>query len=174
VSGSLPFGLTPRRVFTGVFLACAALIGFGLYLQHVQTLEPCPMCILQRYAFIGIGLVALLGALHGPAAAGTALYSGLMALFAVAGGAVAAWHSWLQRFPPKVPSCGADLWYLLDTFPLSRALPAIFQGTGECSEVQWRFLGLSIPEWALVWFLLFAVLAVLVIARLGRRGRAAG
>jgi len=171
VSGGLPFGVTPRRVFAGMFLACAALIGFALYLQHAQALEPCPMCILQRYAFIGIGLVALVGALHGPAAAGTAVYSGLVAVLAVGGGAVAAWHAWLQRFPPKVSSCGADLWYLLDTFPLSRALPAIFQGAGECSEVQWRFLGLSIPEWALVWFALFAVLAVLVIVRFAR-GRA--
>lgn len=160
--------LTPRRIFLAIFLACVGLIGFALYLQHVEVLEPCPMCILQRYAFIAVALVAAVAAVHGPRGPALTLYGGLIALFAVLGGGVAAWHSWLQRFPPPSLSCGTDLWYLLDTFPLAKALPVIFQGTGECTEVQWRFLGLSIPEWALVWFAIFLVAAVVAVVR-GRR-----
>lgn len=165
------FALTPRFVLGGVFVACAALIGFALYLQHVEVLEPCPMCILQRYAFIAIALVAAAAAVHDPRGMALNLYAGAVALFAVFGGGIAAWHSWLQRFPPKSLSCGADLWYLLDTFPLAKALPAIFQGSGECTEVQWRFLGLSIPEWALVWFIFFTAAAAVVIIKARRWGR---
>ncbi len=161
--------LTPRFVFAAIFLACVGLIAFALYLQHVEILEPCPMCILQRYAFIAIGSIALVAAVHDPRGPALKFYGVLVGLFAALGGGVAAWHSWLQHFPPKSLSCGTDLWYLLDTFPLAKALPAIFQGTGECSEVQWRFLGLSIPEWALAWFLIFIAAAVVVIVKAPRR-----
>lgn len=158
--------LTPRAVFAAVFVVCVALIGFAMYLQHVQALEPCPMCILQRYAFIAIAAVALTAAIHGPGAAALAVYSSLIVLSAVAGGAVAVRHSWLQHFPVPTFGCGADLGYLLNTFPLAQALPAIFQGTGECSKVEWRLLGLSIPEWALVWFVLFAAAAIWAAVKL--------
>lgn len=155
----------PRLVFGAVFAASVVLLAFALYLQHVQVLEPCPMCILQRYAFIGIAALALIAALHASRGPMLKVYAGLIGLAAVAGAGVAARHAWLQRFPVETYSCGADLGYLLDTLPLSRALPAIFAGTGECSEVQWRLLGLSIPEWALVWFVIFAAVAVVVLLR---------
>ncbi|MFL6621831.1 MAG: disulfide bond formation protein B [Sulfurifustis sp.] len=160
---------TPRTVFLGVFIACAALIAYALYLQHVDALEPCPMCILQRYAFIAIGAVALIAALHNPRGVVLSVYSGLIVLLAVAGGGVAARHAWLQHFPTKSFSCGADLGYLLNTFPLAKALPAIFTGTGECSDVQWKFLGISIPEWAFLWFFAFAVVAVIALVKLRER-----
>ncbi len=159
----------PRCVFAAIFGVCTALIGSALYLQHAQALEPCPMCILQRYAFISIAIVALIAALHDPRSWGLRVYAALVALLSIAGGGVAIRHSWLQHFPNPSQSCGADLQYLLD-LPLSRGLPAIFRGTGECSAVKWRMLGLSIPEWALVWFVIFAVLAVLVVVR-ERRSR---
>lgn len=156
----------PRVVFGGVFVACAGLIAFALYLQHAVALEPCPMCILQRYAFIAIAGVALVAAIHNPRGVALLVYSGLVVLFALTGGGIAIRHSWLQHFPVKSFSCGADLGYLLNTFPLAKALPAIFAGTGECSKVDWKFLGLSIPEWALVWFLIFAVVAVVAVVKM--------
>jgi protein dithiol:quinone oxidoreductase len=64
---------------------------------------------------------------------------------------------WLERNPPNIYDCGADLGYMIDAFPLAEALPMIFRGTGDCSEVLWRFLGLSIAEWALIWFAVFIV-----------------
>lgn len=156
---------TSRVVFAAVFLTCAGLLGFGLFMQHVIGLEPCPMCILQRYAFVAIGLVGLAGAIHAPATIGTRAYSGLLLLFALLGGGTALRHSFLQRFPDPSTSCGVELEYLVNTFPLSQALPKIFAGTGECAKVTWRFLGLSTPEWALVWFLIFAAIALWVAFR---------
>ena len=152
--------ITSRIVFALVFVACASLIAMALYLQEHDGLEPCPMCILQRYAFILIGLVAFAGAIQGPKG-GIALkvYGALVVLLSVAGGGVAMRHSWLQHYPPKVESCGADLDFLMGNFPLSQALPKVFAGTGSCSTVDWTLIGLSIPEWAIVWFVTFAALA---------------
>lgn len=156
-----------RPYFAAILLVCAALIGFALYLQEEMGLEPCPMCVLQRYAFAGIGLVALAGLIHGPRGVALKLYAIVLILFAIAGGGVAARQSWLQHNPPLVASCGADLEGLINTFPISQALPKIFSGSGDCSVVHWRW-GLTIPEWALVWFIAIAATA-LWLAFLRRR-----
>lgn len=153
--------LPSRAVFVAIFVACAALIGFGLVLQHTVGLEPCPMCILQRYAFVMIGLVALVAALHGPVRLGVSIYSFLIAAIAIAGGSVSVRQSLLQRFPDPEPlSCmSSDLEFLLGNFPLAQALPRIFAGTGDCAKVEWSLFGLSIAEWALVWFVFFVATA---------------
>ena len=156
--------LKVRIVFVLVAVACASLMGYGIYyLQEELGLEPCPMCILQRFALIAIGATALVAAIHGPRDWGVKVYSGLVILFAIAGGGVSIRHSYLQHFPPKTSTCGSDLDFLLGNFPLTQALPKIFAGTGSCSAVDWKFLGLSIPEWTLVWFLIFIATATWAI-----------
>jgi disulfide bond formation protein DsbB len=158
--------LTPRIVFAAIVVAAASLLGTAIYyFQEQLGLDPCPMCILSRYCFIAIGVIALAGAIHGPRGLALKVYAGLIALFAVAGIGVSLRHSYLQHFPPKVESCGTDLEFLLNTLPLTQALPKIFAGTGSCSAVDWKFLGLSIPEWALVWFLAFGAAALWVALR---------
>lgn len=151
--------VTPRIVFAAIFIACAALIASALYLQEHEGLDPCPMCILQRYAFIALGLVALAGAIHGPKGLALKVYGGLVALLAIAGGGVSIRHSWVQHFPPKTESCGADLDFLVH-LPLAKALPKIFQGTGSCSTVDWTMFGMSLPELALIWFATFAAVSI--------------
>jgi protein dithiol:quinone oxidoreductase len=160
--------LRARLIYLAIFLACAGLMGFGLYLQHVENLEPCPLCILQRYAFIATGLVALIAAIHGPGRLGRWLYSVLIVVAAGSGAIVAGRQSWLQHYPPKVLDCGPDLAYMIDSFPIAQVLPKVFKGEGDCAKVAWKFLGLSIPEWALVWFALFIIGAVLALTRRGR------
>ena len=151
--------LPTRAVLGALFVACAGLLAFASYLQHVQGLEPCPMCILQRYAFVTLGIVALIAAIHGPRGIMLKVYGALTILAAIAGGGVAIRHSYIQHFPPKIETCGTDLEFLVSNFPLSQALPKIFTGTGSCSKVDWTMMGLSIPEWALAWFVIFAVAA---------------
>jgi protein dithiol:quinone oxidoreductase len=153
--------LTPRIVFGAIFVVSAALILDAIfYLQDYLGLDPCPMCVLSRYTFIAIGIVALAAAIHAPRGRALKAYSSLVVLLAVAGAGVSIRHSYLQHFPPAVESCGTDLEFLLNALPLSQALPKIFAGTGSCSAVKWTLLGLSIPEWALVWFVIFAALAI--------------
>lgn len=150
----------PRLIFATMFAVCAGLVAFGLYLQHAKGLEPCPMCILQRYAFVTIAAIAFLAALHNPRAIGRRLYGGFLALAAATGGGVAMRHVYLEHNPPQIYDCGADFGYMLESFPLADLLPMIFRGTGDCTQVLWRFFGLSIAEWALIWFAIFLVAAV--------------
>ena len=165
--------LRPRWIYAAIFLSCAGLMAFGLYLQHVEHLEPCPLCILQRYAFVVTGLIALVAAIHGAGRIGTWIYSALVSLSAIGGAAIAARQTWLQHNPPNALDCGPDLAYMLESMPLAQVLPKVFKGEGDCAKVVWKFLGLSIPEWALVWFVVFVVAAVLAIVlgtRQPRRG----
>jgi disulfide bond formation protein DsbB len=126
-------------------------MGFALYAQYVLLLDPCPLCVLQRVAVISIGIVFLLAALHHPGGWGSRIYVLLLAVSATIGAGVAGWHWRLQNLPPSdVPACGPGLDYMLENFPLGDALQMVFKGSGECAEVVWSFLGLSMPAWVLV------------------------
>ncbi len=159
------------RLFFGAgVLVIAGLLGFSAYQQFVLGLEPCPLCVFQRLAFVAVGLVCLLGLLHGPRRLFGVVYGVLMLLFAGIGAGIAGRHIWLQNLPPdQVPACGPGLDYLLEVFPLMEAVRLILGGSGECAEVQWRFLGLGIPAWALVWFLLLGLVALGWVVFLWRR-----
>ena len=158
------FDTAPRRIFATIFLACLGLLAFGMYLQHVVGLNPCPMCIVQRYALI---LVAICAALTGASGRkGIHIAGGaLMALLAAAGAYVAANQSWLQWYPPEVPSGGRDLYGMIETFPLQRAIPMIFKGGGDCTKVDWTFLGASIANWSFLCFSGIAMLGALLVWR---------
>jgi protein dithiol:quinone oxidoreductase len=160
---------TPRRLLALICAACVAMLAFGLYLQHVVGLEPCPMCIVQRYALIGVAVIAGLTALTGKKGA---LVSGAVLLLLAAGfGAfVAARQSWLQWYPPEVASCGRDFYGMIETFPLKRAIPMIFKGSGDCTKIDWTFLNLSIANWSFICFVVIALVAlVLAVRQTGRR-----
>ncbi|MGQ0800452.1 MAG: disulfide bond formation protein B [Pseudomarimonas sp.] len=133
---------------------CAGLLAYALYVQHVLFIDPCPMCVLQRVAFAGFGLVCLVGAVHGPKLPrGRAAYGVLAGFCGLMGGAVAAQHVRLQHLPAdQVPACGPGLNYYIDTFPVVDALAQVLRGSGECAKVDWMFAGLSMPEWTLICF----------------------
>ena len=144
-----------------LFISCS-LLGFGYYLQFVEGLEPCPLCIFQRIAFISIIIVAFFGFIHGPIGKWRYVYSGLILASAITGAVIAGRQVWLQHLPPEsIPACGPGLDFILDVFPLSEALRMVFTGSGECAEVNWTFIGFSIAEWSLLWFILFAISALL-------------
>jgi disulfide bond formation protein DsbB len=154
----------PRRVWLFIFLVCAGLLSFGMYLQHVVGLEPCPMCIVQRYVMVLMGLVALLGA--GLSGRKTSwVVGGLLVVLAGSGAYVAARQTWLQWYPPEVVSCGRDFYGMIETFPLQRAIPMIFKGGGDCAKVDWTFLGGSIANWSFVAFVGLGLLALATVIR---------
>ena len=126
-------------------------MAYALYAQHVLLLDPCPLCVLQRIAVILLGGVFLLAAIHGPGRAGRRVYATLLGLAAGFGVAVAGWHVYLQSLPSdQVPSCGPGFDYIMGNLPLADALGMIFQGSGECAEISWQLLGLSMPSWVLI------------------------
>ena len=163
------FSITAPNLFGLIALACTGLLAFGLYLQHVVGLTPCPMCIVQRYAMIITLVLALLG-WRLRKALPLAVLGVLLAFTAAFGGFTAARQSWLQWYPPEVVSCGRDFYGMIENFPIGRAIPMIFKGSGDCTAIDWTFLGGSIANWSFVWFAGFT-LAGLLVAVLAWRQR---
>jgi disulfide bond formation protein DsbB len=154
----------PRRALALISLACLAMLAFGLYLQLVVGLEPCPMCIVQRYALVLVAVwTGLASTSRGRLLRGTGIVLALV--FAVGGAYTAARQSLLQWHPPEVVSCGRDIYGMIETFPLQRALPMIFRGAGDCSKVDWTLLGLSLANWS---FIAFTGITLILLALLLR------
>jgi len=153
-------------------LACAGLMAYALYAQHGLGLEPCPLCILQRVAVIFMGSIFLVAALHPAGAVGRRVYGALLALIALAGSGVAGRHVWLTTLPPeRIPACGPGLDFMLESFPLREALAMVLSGSGECANVDWQFLGLSMPAWVLIALVSLGMYGVVCNWRTNRSAR---
>ncbi len=159
----LLFSLSSRWLYLAGALIIAGLFGGALYLQYVLHLEPCPLCMVQRLAFLAMLVLFIIAALHNPVRLWAKIYAGLIGLFALFGIAVAGRHIWIQHLPKdQVPACGPGLDYMLDNFPMSKVLKELMHGSGECAANEWSFLGLNVPEWALLWFVLLGAWAVFI------------
>jgi len=150
-----------RLQFLLGFLVCVGLLGFALYTEYFGGLNPCPLCTFQRAAFIALAAMFLLGGLLAPRGAGGRAIWGVLALIAAGVGiGIAGRHVWLTHLPPdQVPSCGPDLAYMMNAFPLGDVVKKVLTGSGECAKVDWTFLGLSMPAWSLLWFVVLAAWA---------------
>jgi disulfide bond formation protein DsbB len=145
------------------FLLCAALMGYALYAQFHLHLEPCLLCIFQRVAVIAMGVVFLAAAAHNPRGWGSRVYGLLLLLLAVGGSVVALRHIYIQHLPDYMtPPCGPGFGYLFAHLPFGKFLVQAFTGSADCSIVTWRFLGLTMPEWLLGWFVVLGVGGLLV------------
>lgn len=163
-------GLQSVRLMWAMGSACFALLIFGLYLQHAVGLEPCPMCIVQRYLLLLVGVFCVMAAMTSRTSVGFAVFGGLASTFAIGGAFVAARQSWLQWYPPEVVSCGRDLYGMIENFPLQRVLPMIFKGSGDCAKVDWTFWGATIANWSFIWFVFFGALnGTVVVFRLQKQ-----
>jgi disulfide bond formation protein DsbB len=163
-----------RRIRFGYaagFLICAGLIVFALYLQYVKGEDPCPLSLLQRIAFMVLGVVFLIAAACRWGKVASALCGSVLVLTALLGAGVAGRHVWLQSLPKHmVPECGPGLDYILSRFPLSKAIDLVLRGSGECAEKGWTFLGLTIAGWSLLWFIVLGVAASILTWLWLRRG----
>jgi protein dithiol:quinone oxidoreductase len=153
--------LTRRALNFVGFAVCAALLGYALYSQFHLHLEPCPLCIFQRIGIAVTGIFFLLAALHDPRGKGRYAYAALIGMAALATLGVAARHVYVQHLPPgTLPSCGAPLSILVKFTPFFALIKKVLTGSGECGEVNWRFLGLAMPTWVLVWSAALAALGL--------------
>jgi len=159
--------LPPRRIgYLLGFLVCVGLMGYAFYLQYVEGLEPCPLCMLQRICVMAMGVVFLVATFHDPGRVGAGVYALLQLLIGGVGAAIAARQVWLQSLPKdQVPACGMGLNYMLETLPFTDALRQVLEGSGECAEKGWEFLHLSIAGWTLVFFVAMIVASFALIRR---------
>lgn len=156
--------ISQKTAYTTLFGTSVTVLAIGLYLEHVIGFEPCPLCILQRIAYMAIAGLSFFALLHCPKNFFAVIYHVLIFAVAITGLAIAGRQIWLQHLPEdKVPECGPGFDYMLDTFPLSDALQMILISQGECAEVQWRFLGMSIAEWSAVCFTILAVMSLVMM-----------
>ena len=159
--------LTIRTTFLLIFLGCTGLNLTALYFQYGMDMHPCPLCITQRVFVFAVSLCALAAAVHNPAKLGRCIYSGLAILAAGVGGSVSLRHVWLQNLPEdQVPACGPGLSYMFENFPLQDAVNLLLQGDGNCADVSWEMLGLSMPAWVAV---AFAAMIIVNLWQMWRR-----
>jgi protein dithiol:quinone oxidoreductase len=154
--------LSRRTINFAGFVVCVALLAYALYAQYYLGLDPCPLCIFQRIGVMLVGFVFLIAALHHPRAVGRYVYGVVIGVFALATIGVAGRQLYIQHLPPgSIPSCGAPLAMMLKFAPLTEVIRKVLTGSGECGEVNWRFLGLAMPAWVLIWALLLGSSGVL-------------
>lgn len=155
--------MTRVRIFLWLgFISCFVLLLVAAYFQFVEELEPCPLCISQRVIILVLGTIFLAAALHNPRRLGIRIYSVFITVFALLGAGISSRHVWLQNLPAdEVPECSPGLAYVFDNFPLAETLKLMLNGTGECADISWVFLGLTIPGWTLVAFLLLGLVGLL-------------
>ena len=160
----MPFAYVNRQLFLAVALACAGMLAYAFYAEHILGLEPCPLCMFQRVAVLLLGMVAVAAALHAPGPLGTRLYGVGGLLAAGLGVAIAGRHVWLQSLPKdQLPSCAPPLDFMWENFPFGQMLKTVLMTSGECANIDWQFLGLSMPAWTLIFFMAFAVLMAIVV-----------
>ncbi len=140
-----------RAWFAALSLASLGVTVFGLNLQHLLHLSPCPYCIFQRLLYLVIAGLALLGFLF-PSA--QLLWIGLIAVSAFSGLGIAVYQSWMQAYPELAPACGFSNPDLIEQFVdlLGMQWPSLFLATGFCSSKEWVFFGLSIANWSVLLF----------------------
>lgn len=159
----------PRLLNLLLFLVCTSLMAFAFFLEYIKGLEPCPLCMSQRIVVITIGVLALIAAMHNPGKIGAKIYGVLLVVVASIGAALSTRQLWLQSLPAdEIPACGPGLSYIVENmeyFPMQEVLTMMLSGTGDCAEVQWVFLGLSIPGWTLIVFISIGLLGLFQLLR---------
>lgn len=156
--------ISNRVISLLIFIACAGLLGTAYYFEYVLYMDPCPLCIMQRIAVLIVGLAGLLGFLLAHNQVARVVSPVLMGIGALLGISVAGRHAWIQSLPAdQVPTCGPSLEYMVDTLPWAEVLTVMLRGNGNCADSHWSFIGLSMPQWMLVWFIGFIVAAMYLL-----------
>jgi len=152
-----------RILFLFILLGCIGLISYAQYLQHVEGLLPCPLCVAQRVAYWSMGIIALLAFLHNPKVIGRRFYGFLMSTFALTGAVIAARHAWLIRYPESF-ECGiSPEEAFLNSLPIAGWWPGMFEANGDCADIDWEFLSLTIPDWSLIAFVILGITAIYIL-----------
>jgi disulfide bond formation protein DsbB len=157
--------LSYRKYIMFVPIVCTLSLLFALYVQHVEGINPCPLCIMQRIAMMLTGLCALIALCWNKLTRSSSMWLGLSCIFAIVGLATSLRHTYMQYTPQTSMSCGPGLEYWIETLPISQVLSHIFLGVGDCGKIDWYFLGLSMPVWVSVIFLVIFIWLVALFWR---------
>ncbi|RYE92104.1 MAG: disulfide bond formation protein B [Oxalobacteraceae bacterium] len=152
-----------RKILLLIAAVSLALVGAALYLQHAKDMLPCPLCIIQRYLFLGVAIFSLVGAF----ASKFKVWAGVALLSALGGLGVAGKHLYVLAHPGF--SCGIDpMETVLNKIPTATLLPWVFRADGLCEAALDDVLGLSVPQWSALWFVILGLSLVWVLVRRAR------
>jgi protein dithiol:quinone oxidoreductase len=166
--------MTIHRLLIFALILCISALAGAAYLQYVEGLTPCLLCLLQRWALIGLTLCIVVALLHRPSVWGYSVYGAGMLLFSLFGLITAGRQVWLQQLPAEQqPVCGPGFDYLIDNFPVVDTLRYMFEGDGNCAAIDWTFLGQCIAVWSLALFGVLMIVSVIVMAKRINRGGSA-
>jgi protein dithiol:quinone oxidoreductase len=155
-----------RTLFAGLAASSVGLVLIAAYVEPFSSLDPCPMCMMQRAIYLLVAVFAVLGLLTYKSFLAQKIFAFLSLASSVSGILVAGRQVWLQHLPEdKVPACGPGLEYMIDVFPLLEVIQMSLMGTGDCAKVQWQWLGLSIPAWSIVAFSTMALICLCILMK---------
>ncbi len=161
--------IATRWYWVGLIGSGALLAIAYFYFQQTLGLAPCPLCMFQRAALVGVAFFCLLGIIFRPEKIGSKLLALGGTLSSLFGLSIAGRQVWLQHLPAdKVPECGPDLSFMLEMDPLFDVFKRVLAGSGECAEVKWSLLGFSMAEWMI---LVFVVMLLICLRLLFSRER---
>ena len=148
-------------------IGCAGLLAIAyFYFQQTLGLAPCPLCMFQRAALVGVAFFCLLGIIFRPKKIGSKLLVLGATVSTLIGLSIAGRQVWLQHLPAdKVPECGPDLSFMLEMDPVFDVIQQVLSGSGECAEVQWTLLGFSMPEWMVFVFVVMLLICLRLLFR---------
>jgi len=153
--------IAKRWYWLGLIGSTALIAVAYFYFQLEKGLDPCPLCMFQRACLVGVAALCLLGVIFSPKKLGSKLIAFGISVFSLLGLGIAGRQVWLQYLPAdQVPECGPGLDFMLETFPLMEMIQSVFQGSGECAEVQWQFLSFSMPEWMVLIFFIMTLIGL--------------
>jgi disulfide bond formation protein DsbB len=157
---------SPTQVALLLGLACTGLVGASFFVQHVLGIEPCPLCIIQRFTYLGLIPVFFAAAMARPHGRTQRVLFWTAAILTLEGLGVAGYQTHLQLFPaPLVATCSASLSYMLDTMAVTEVLARLLHATGDCSDTSFKVLGLTLAQASLIIFLSFTLLLVKLLRR---------
>jgi disulfide bond formation protein DsbB len=166
----MPKLLTPRIILAAIAVACIGILATAWYLQYgAGKQQPCPLCILQRYAFITLAMVCTLAVIHGPQRTGMIVYAVFADLLATTGVGLSLWQ--VSR-GASMTSCLADpIGEFVNALPMANWWPEYFFASGGCADVYPPIFGLYTPQWSLVWFLILTAITTAALYVSLRRTR---
>tara|TARA_B100000780_G_scaffold264485_1_gene219172 strand:+ start:117 stop:614 length:498 start_codon:yes stop_codon:yes gene_type:complete len=161
--------LTFKRINLLGALLSFLLVGLALTIQTQFDLEPCPLCVSQRIVFILIGFIFLVFSFMSPTRLIKFIHLVSLSVVNIVGMVFAIKHILIQGKWITVPAeCGIDLDYMFENFPIREAFSLLFKGTGDCSEIDWLFLGLSLPQLALIAYIMLCVLTFYIYKKINK------
>lgn len=162
-----------RTLFASIGVVSLILLGFAYFFEYHYQLEPCPLCLLQRYTLWAIVFVVFIGVLQNCKSFGKVLYSLGVILFSTLGAILSARHVWLQHLPPgtQMPSCTAGLEKMLAFKPFFEVMKEVFIGSEGCTKIDFTILGLSLSAWTLCYFIALILFCVWLIMRVKNNSR---